>query len=204
MKESSGIFLCGLVLVGIKLFLLPFQDSLPTELLVLFESWALALLIAVAAWRASNRSQTYARVFWRCVTAVALLWMVNFGVGAFALLHASASSAGSTPSASWVVMVLNSLPVAIALTVPLLLREDGRELKIGWLEALDITQLGLIVFSAFLVFLYIPSLGVVSDVERIRYFNGLHLMRDGFLALGYLYRGSRSPFPDLRRLQLRM
>src|SRR5262249_51170401 len=47
-------------------------------------------------------------------------------------------------------------------------------------------------------------LGVVSDSERIRYFNGLHLMRDGFLALGYLYRGSRSRFPDLRRLQLRM
>ena len=204
MKESSGIFLCGLVLVGIKLFLLPFQDSLPTELLVLVESWALALLIAVAAWRASNRSQTYARVLWRCVTAVALLWTVNFAVAAFALVHVSAPPAGSTPSASWVVMVLNSLPVAIALTVPLLLREDGRELKIGWLEALDITQLGLIVFSAFLVFLYIPSLGVVSDLERIRYFNGMHLMRDGFLALGYLYRGSRSPFPDLRRLQLRM
>ena len=204
MKERRAIFVCGLVLVGVKPFLLPFQESLPAELLVLVESCALALLIAVMAWRASHRSQTYARVFWRCVTAVALLWTVNFAVGVFALVHARSGSAGNTPTASWVVMVLNSLPVAIALTVPLLLREDGRELKIGWLEALDIAQLGLIVFSAFLVFLYMPSLGVVSDVERMRYFSGLHLMRDGFLALGYLYRGSRSPFPDLRRLQLRM
>jgi len=204
LKESRGIVVCGLVLVGIKLFLLPFRDSLPTELLVLVESCALALLIAVAAWRASNRSHSYARVLWRCVVFVALLWTVNFGVATFALIYARAPSPGNMPSPGWVVMVINSLPVAAALTVPLLLREDGREPRIGWLEALDIAQLGLIVFSAFLIFLYIPSLGVVSDVERIRYFNGLHLMRDGFLSLGYLYRGSRSSFPDLRRLQLRM
>src|SRR5262249_58471714 len=111
---------------------------------------------------------------------------------------------GNTPTATWVVMVINSLPVAVALTVPLLLREDGNKLKIGWPEVLDIAQLGLIVVSAFLVFLYIPSLGVVSDVERIRYFNGLHVLRDGFLAVGYLYRGSRSLFPDVRKLQFRM
>ena len=204
MKESRGIVLCGLLLVAVKLFLLPFQDSLPTELLVLVESCALALLIAVTAWRASNRSQSYARALWRCVAVAALLWAVNFGVGVFAFIHARAPSPGNTPTAAWVVMVINSLPVAVALTVPLLLREDGNKLKIGWPEVLDIAQLGLIVVSAFLVFLYIPSLGVVSDVDRIRYFNGLHLLRDGFLAVGYLYRGSRSLFPDVRKLQFRM
>ena len=204
MKESRGIVLCGLLLVAVKLFLLPFQDSLPTELLVLVESCALALLIAVTAWRASNRSHSYARALWRCVAVAALLWAVNFGVGVFAFIHARAPSPGNTPTAAWVVMVINSLPVAVALTVPLLLREDGNKLKIGWPEVLDIAQLGLIVVSAFLVFLYIPSLGVVSDVERIRYFNGLHVLRDGFLAVGYLYRGSRSLFPDVRRLQFRM
>jgi len=203
-KESRGIVLCGLLLVAVKLFLLPFQDSLPTELLVLVESCALALLIAVTAWRASNRSQSYARALWRCVVVAALLWAVNFGVGVFAFIHARAPSPGNTPTAAWVVMVINSLPVAVALTVPLLLREDGNKLKIGWPEVLDIAQLGLIVVSAFLVFLYIPSLGVVSDVERIRYFNGLHVLRDGFLAVGYLYRGSRSLFPDVRKLQFRM
>jgi len=94
--------------VAVKLFLLPFQDSLPTELLVLLESCALALLIAVASWRASSRSQSYARALWRCVAVAALLWAVNFGVGVFAFIHARAPSPGNTPIAAWVVMVINS------------------------------------------------------------------------------------------------
>ena len=200
MRNSRSIVVCGLVLASIKLFLLPFREVLPAELLVLLESCGLTLLIAVAAWRASNRSQLYARVLWRCVVVVALLWTLNFVVAAFGHIHALAPMIRE----GWTIMVINSLPLGLALTLPLLLREDRSELKIGWLQAIDIAQLGVIVFSAFLVFLYIPSLGVASNFEQMRYFRGMHLMRDGFLALGYLYRGSRSAFPDLRRLHFRM
>jgi PAS domain S-box-containing protein len=201
LKASRGIVVAGLVLVGLKLVLLPYRDVVPAELLVLLDNCLLTLLVAAAAWQASNRSRSYARLFWRSIVVVAFLWSVNFGVAAFTAIYGHGPFTGSP---GWAVMVINSLPVAAALTVPLLLREDGQKLKMGWLQALDIAQLCFIVFSAFLIFFYIPSLSVSSDAERVRYYNGLHLMRDGFLALGYLYRGSRSASPDLRRLQFRM
>jgi two-component system, cell cycle sensor histidine kinase and response regulator CckA len=69
---------------------------------------------------------------------------------------------------------------------------------------MDILQFGIIVFSAFLVFFYIPSFQLVSDAQRLWYLSALHLTRDSFLALGYLYRGWRSRIPGLRRLHFRL
>jgi PAS domain S-box-containing protein len=201
LKDSSGFAIAGMLLVGIKLSFLHFGNGFPAELRVLVENCALTLLIGAAAWRASKRSFLYAQVFWRCVIFVALLWTANFGVAALALISGRTDS----PSvAGWPIMVINSFPLGIALMVPLLLREDRKELKIGWLQALDIAQIGLIVFAIVLAFFYIPSLAVASDVERLRYFRGLHLMRDGFLAVGYLYRGWRSSSSDLRKLHFQM
>jgi PAS domain S-box-containing protein len=188
------------VLAGAKLLLLPFQGTLPTEFLLLSDA-GLALLIAVAAWQASRRSSPYARVFWLCVGFAALIWTINFGAGALGFMSGSLKSA---LSARWPSLVISSFPFAIALTLPLLLSEDLETPRIGWLQALDVAQFGLIVFSVFLVFFYIPSFHLASDDQRARHLMVLHIMRDSFLAAGYLYRGSRSRFPDLRRLHFRM
>lgn len=201
LRNSRGIAVAGLMLVGIKLLSLRFSNAAPAELLVLLENCALTLLIVVAAWRASSRSLRYAQVFWRCVVVVALIWTVNFGFAAFALIRGLTASASV---AGWPIVVINSFPLGVAFTVPLLLREDRQEMKIGWLQALDVAQFALIVFSLFLAFFYVPSLGVVSDFERMRYFRGMHFMRDGFLALGYVYRGLRSRSSDLRKLHFHM
>ncbi len=187
------------MLAGAKLLLLPFRGTLPTELLLLSDG-GLAILIAVAAWQASRRSSPYARVFWLCVGFAALIWTINFGAGALGFMSGSLKSA---LSARWPSLVISSFPFAIALTLPLLLSEDETP-QIGWLQALDVAQFGLIVFSVFLVFFYIPSFHLASDDQRARHLMVLHIMRDGFLAAGYLYRGSRSRFPDLRRLHFRM
>jgi PAS domain S-box-containing protein len=190
-----------LLLAGIKLLLLPFEKVSPVELLITVETCALALLIATAAWRASNRSQPYARVFWRCVVALTTFWAITFAFEIFDLVGGHLPD--SPLRAGWPMLVINSFPVAIALTLPLVLRED-RRLSVSWLQTLDIAQLACVVFAAFLAFYFIPSLRLDSDIERAHYINGMHLMRDGFLALGYLYRGWRSCFSDLRKLHFRM
>ncbi len=161
----------------------------------------LTMLIAFAAWRASRRSLPYARVLWLCVVFVALVWSISFAAGAVVLMSGSLKS---MLSARWPTLVLGSFPLAIAFALPLLLSEEGERLEMGWLQAVDITQVGIIVFSAFVVFFYIPSLHFLSDADRLRHLTGLHLMRDSALALGYLYRGYRSQVPDLRRLHFRM
>jgi PAS domain S-box-containing protein len=186
------------VLAGVKLFLLHFQNALALSYIT---NGALAAVIMIAAWMASRRSFAYARTLWLCVGSAALLWSVYFGASAWATMLGTFNS---DLSARWVAMVVVSFPFAVAFTLPLLLNEDREKLKVGWLQALDIAQFGVIAFSAFLVFFYIPSLHLVSDAQRTRYFIGLHLMRDSFLALGYLYRGWRSQVRDLRRLHFRL
>jgi PAS domain S-box-containing protein len=140
-------------------------------------------------------------MLWLCIGFAALLWSIYFGASTYA---AAFGVFRSDLSARWPAMVVVSFPFAVAFTLPLLLNEDRERLAVGWLQALDIAQLGIIAFSLFVVFFYVPSLNVGSDAERSRYFAGLHLMRDSFLAVGYLYRGTRSRFHDLRRLHFRV
>ena len=94
--------------------------------------------------------------------------------------------------------------IAIAFAAPLLLSEDHEKPGIDWLQTLDLVQLGILTLSAYLVFFYIPVITGLPDAARVRYFMILHLTRDGFLALGYLYRGWRSRHPDFRRLLFRL
>jgi PAS domain S-box-containing protein len=184
----------GLVLAGVKFCLLHFQNTLAFSYIA---NGALAAVILAAALRASRRSFAYARMLWLCVGFAALLWSIYFGTSAYATVFGVFKS---DLSARWPVVMVMAFPFAAAFTLPLLVNEDRQRLKIGWLQAVDIAQLGIIAFSAFLVFFYLPSLHLVSDAQRARYFVGLHLMRDSFLGLGYLYRGSRSRVRELRRL----
>jgi two-component system, cell cycle sensor histidine kinase and response regulator CckA len=201
LKVSRGIVVFGLALVAAKMVWLAFPGPLPRNLAPTVTQAGLALLIGIAAWRASRHSGPYARAFWRCVAFAASIWTVNFVAGALGL---RSSPLQSSLSARWPSLVISSFPFAIALTLPLLLNEDAEKLEIGWPRAMDILQFAIIVFSAFLVFFYIPSFQLVSDVQRMRYLSVLHLTRDSFLALGYLYRGWRSRIPSLRGLHFRM
>src|SRR5260370_16879829 len=103
-------------------------------------------------------------------------------------------------SARWQAVVFLTFPFTISATLPLLVSEDREKFRVGWLQAMDIAQFAVIIFSAYLVFFYIPALQIHSDAQRIRYLIGMHLMRDSFLVLGYLYRGRQSRFSDVRRL----
>src|SRR5262249_13679176 len=152
-------------------------------------------------WQGSVRSGRYARALWRCVAFAAFIWTVNFAAGSLGL---RSSPLQTSLSARWPSLVISSFPFAIALTLPLLLNEDAEKPEIGWLRAMDILQFGIIVFSAFLVFFYIPSFQLVSDAQRMWYLSAFHVTRDSFLALGYLYRGWRSRITGLRRLHFRL
>ena len=113
-------------------------------------------------------------------------------------------SSMSALSARWAALLLLTFPFTISATLPLLLSEDREEFKVGWLQAIDIAQFAIIIFSAYLVFFYIPALQIHSDAQRARYLIGMHLMRDSFLVLGYLYRGWQSRFSDVRRLYFQL
>jgi PAS domain S-box-containing protein len=189
------------LLAGTKLLLFSFPSSLRSDFFALLTDATLALLILIVAWRAARWSRPYARILWWCISFAALIWTLNFIAGAIGLMSDPFKTA---MSARWPSLVISSFPFAIAFTLPLLFSEDRENPGVGWLQALDIAQFGIIVFSAFFVFFYVPSLYVPTDNERFRYLTALHVTRDSFLAAGYFYRGWRSRFPDLRRLHFRM
>ncbi|HEY6253240.1 MAG TPA: ATP-binding protein [Candidatus Angelobacter sp.] len=199
MKRPGIIVLSGFALAGVKLALLPFRASLPSPLLDSLSDCGLTLLLALAAWRASRRSQVFARTLWLMVVVFAILETISFTITAlaFALVRPEKAS-----NAFWTTTIVFYL-VALASTLPLLLREDAETLGIGWLQTLDITQFAILTLPAYLVFFYIPSISSFSPQLRAHNYLLLHLMRDGFLALGYAYRALRSRFPDLRQLHLR-
>jgi signal transduction histidine kinase len=189
--------LAGLVLAALKLVPLPQSWLLTRSFLVVLSDFALAALAAFAAWQASRRSRSFPRIVWGCIFSAALLWAINFAAGFIFLILGSSMNA---LSASWPALLLLTFPFTISATLPLLLSEEREKFKVGWLQAMDIAQFAVIIFSAYLVFFYIPALQIHSNAQRIRYLIGMHLMRDSFLVLGYLYRGWQSRFSDVRRL----
>src|SRR5215831_18464276 len=201
LRASRSIVLAGLVLAALKLFPLPQSWLLTRSFLVVLTDFALAALAAFAAWQASRRSRSFPRIVWSCIAFAALLWAITFAAGFISLIFGSSMSA---LSARWPALLLLTFPFTISTTLPLLLSEDREKFKVGWLQAMDIAQFAVIIFSAYLVFFYIPALQIHSDVQRTRYLIGMHLMRDSFLVLGYLYRGWQSRFSDVRRLYFQL
>jgi len=189
--------LAGLILAALNVIPLPQSWLLTRSFLVVLTDFAMAALAAFAAWQASRRSRSFPRIVWGCIAFAALLWAINFAAGFIFLILGSSMNA---LSASWPALLLLTFPFTISATLPLLLNEDREKFRVGWLQAMDIAQFAVIIFSAYLVFFYIPALQIHSNAQRIRYLIGMHLMRDSFLVLGYLYRGWQSRFSDVRRL----
>jgi PAS domain S-box-containing protein len=199
LKKSSSFVLSGLVLVGAKLALWPFAAALATSSLFDLSDCGLTLLLAVAAWRASRRAHAVARAMWLGVVLASALWSISFGIGA--LMDAFAAPE-AVLNAFWPTTIIGYF-VFLALALPLLLKDEAGTIAIGWLQMLDVAQLGILTLSAYLVFFYIPSLHEASNQARSQNFMILHLVRGGFLAAGYLYRGWRSRLSGLRRLRFR-
>ena len=200
LKTSRGIVVSGLVLAVSHLLFQVIQRPWLPESLPILADCALALLTSVAAWRASMRSHGFGRTLWLCVTCAAALWAVSFAIGAAITAFSTLENALNT---FWYLTII-FIMVWMAFALPLFLSEDRGKPGVDWLRALDVAQLGILAFSTYLFFFYIPSTAQVPDVRRTRYFMILQLTRGAFLALGYLYRGWRSQYPDLRNLHLRL
>src|SRR5262249_61611632 len=123
---------------------------------------------------AAHRSYSLARSLWLGVAVAAALWAIGRGVGAFASLSSNFQQALND---FWPTTIIFYL-VIVAFVVPLLLNEYPEHPAIGWLQALDIAQLAIMTFSAYLVLFYIPANTEPSSAMRARYFMLVHLTGD--------------------------
>jgi PAS domain S-box-containing protein len=141
------------------------------------------LLVGIACVQAALRSQRFGKQFW---TLVSLSFFM--AASAEAYREISQRVLGASLAAIWpatIFFFLFSVPVAMTL----LLDEDPRNGRVNWVQALDLSQLGIVSLSAFLVFFYIPSLQEPSGAALARKGLELHLVRDGFLVVAFAARG---------------
>ncbi len=199
-KKLSSIVLFGVFLAGAKLALLPFQAALRTSSFSDLSDCALALLLAVTAFRSSRRASAFARTLWLSVAMASILWSISFAIGALAYAFKAADAALNV---FWPTTIIFYL-VFLVFALPLLLKEDAETVTLGWAPVLDLAQIGILTFSAYLVFFYIPSISGISNDLRSRNYMMLQLARNGFLAAGFLYRSWRSRSAALRQLQFRL
>jgi PAS domain S-box-containing protein len=154
------------------------------------------VLLAGAAWQAASRSSDFARILWFSFTLVAVLWSLSMGIGGLTLVLHGLDAAMAR---FWTTTIIFYL-VGIVLTVPLLWSEDRAKPGVDWVRTFDIAQLAIVTFCAYLVLFYIPVVTNPLERSRVQQFMVAHWLRDGFLAIGFLYRAWRSPTPPLRRL----
>lgn len=182
------LFWSGLAVVSTKLLLPPFWRVLPSTVLSTFSDYLLLLLLILATWQASLGSHRFARVLWYCFCAASVLWALNAGLGG--LMNILGGFVASM-AAFWRSTIIFYL-AGIVLTVPLLLSEQDSERGFDWLRTFDILQLAIVTFCAYLVLFYIPIVTSPLEISRVREFMVMHWLRDGFLAVGFLYRAWRS------------
>ena len=189
-SEPLLLFWSGLAVVSTKLLLPPFWRVLPSTVLSTFSDYLLLLLLVIATWQAARGSPRFARATWYSFCAASALWALNAGLGG--LIHILSGFAASM-AAFWHSTIIFYL-VGIVLTVPLLLSEKDKDNERGvdWLRTFDILQLAIVTLCAYLVFFYIPIINSPLEISRVRQFMVMHWLRDGFLAVAYVYRAWRS------------
>jgi PAS domain S-box-containing protein len=201
LKEARNTIVGGLALAVVKLALLPLHPSLTVAAISSLTDTGLALIMVFAAWRASLRSLTFARLLWSCVALASVLWTLSTVMAALNALRSN--SFAEALSRYWPTTIIFFLAGAL-LAAPLLAREETGKTEIDWLRALGLAQLAILTFAAYLVFFYIPVVTSHSIAMQSRSFMIAHFTRGGFLAIAYFYRGWRSRYRDLRALQLRL
>ena len=202
MNRSSAVVViaAGGALVAIKLALLPMPAGVPTEPIARMTAVVLEGMIVVVTWRAGQGAPAFARALWRCLSIAAVLWTMGFLINTATLFSPALAAATGV---FWESTLLTYL-IFLVLVVPLTLREDEHDLHFDWQRTLDIAQIAIVTFAAFLVFYYVPQNTEASEARRLQTYIGVHWVRDGFLGLAFLYRGWRSRSRAFGLLQLRL
>jgi len=143
----------------------------------------LLVLAVVACWQAASRAYGYARRFWRLMGVAFGLYAVGQVLATYydSVLHASLLEWWPSD----VFFLYHAAPMVIAL----FLADDSADSRVyRWQHWLDFLQIGIVSFSAYLFFLYLP----MRTVQRAPDLNSLYwwvfTWRNFIVALTFVLR----------------
>jgi len=195
MPASRKIFVAAMVALACHFVVLGFHSALASNAI----EFVLLLLATAACFEASRRAEGYARRFWRLMGMAFALYAAGQVLATYydSVLHASLLEWWPSD----VFFLYHYAPMAMAL----FLGDDSADSKVyRWQRWLDFLQIGIVSFSAYLFFLYLP----LRSVRRPEDINALYwwvfTWRNFILALTFVLRAGLTKSRLVRSLFGRM
>ena len=147
MPASRKIFLLAVVALACHFAALAFHSTIASNII----EFALIVLVTSACFQAASRTAGYARRFWRLMGAAFALYALGQAMATYydSVLHASFDQWWPSD----ILFLFHVAPMALAL----FLGDDKPEVRVyRWQHWLDFLQIGIVLFSAYLFFMYLP------------------------------------------------
>lgn len=191
MPASRKIFvLSGTALVA-HIVALAFHWTITSNVI----EFVLVVLAAAVCFEAASRSAGYAARFWRLIGAAFVLYALGQALATYydSVLHASLKAWWPSD----VFFIFHVAPMALAL----FLGDDSDESRVyRWQRWLDFLQIGIVTFSAYLFFLYVPTVaGNAGESANVLYWK-VETTRGVLLAVAFILRAGLTDSKLVRSL----
>src|SRR5689334_20862884 len=191
MPTSRKIFLLSATALAGHVLALAFHLTIASNVI----EFVLVALAAAACFEAARRTAGYAGRFWRLMAVAFVLYALGQAVATYydSILHASLK----TWWPSDVFFIFHVAPMALAL----FLGDDSEESRVyRWQRWLDFLQIGIVTFSAYLFFLYLPTVaGNAGESSNALYWK-VETARGTLLTIAFVLRAGLADSKLVRSL----
>jgi PAS domain S-box-containing protein len=179
MPASRKIFLLSATALMCHIVALAFHLTIASNVI----EFVLVALAAAACFEAARRAAGYARRFWRLMSVAFVLYALGQAMATYydSILHASLK----TWWPSDVFFIFHVAPMALAL----FLGDDSAESRAyRWQRWLDFLQIGIVTFSAYLFFLYVPTVAGNAGESSNELYWKVETARGALLTIAFVLR----------------
>jgi PAS domain S-box-containing protein len=191
MSASRKIFVAAMVAFACHFVVLGFHSALASNII----EFVLLLLVTAACFEVSGRAEGYARRFWRLMGVAFVLYALGQALATYydSILHASLK----TWWPSDVLFIFHVAPMALAL----FLGDDSAESRVyRWQRWLDFLQIGIVSFSAYLFFLYVPTVAGNAGESSNELYWKVETVRGALLTIAFVLRAGLTDSKLVRSL----
>ena len=179
MPASRKIFLLSATALVCHIVALAFHLTIASNVI----EFVLVALAAAVCFEAARRSAGYARRFWRLMGVALVLYALGQAMTTYydSILHASFEQYWPSD----ILFLFHVAPMALAL----FLGGDSPESRVyRWQRWLDFLQIGIVTFSAYLFFLYVPTVAGNAGESSNELYWKVETARGALLTIAFVLR----------------
>src|SRR6266849_5639515 len=191
MPASRKIFVAAAVALACHFVALALHAALASSII----EFVLLVLVVAACFQSASRASGFARRFWRLMGIAFAIYAAGQILATYydSVLHASLVEWWPSD----VLFLYHVAPMAIAL----FLADDSAESRVyRWQRWLDFLQIGIVSFSAYLFFLYVPTVAGKAGESSNELYWKVETARGALLTIAFVLRASLTDSKLVRSL----